>query len=331
METELRKLYFETLEKEIKELINPTTGLLDEKYSKIINCPLCGALPSFHQLLFVKNGYKFVRCDQCEMIFTNPQVNENLLGELYGESKSNDLWVEIQKSEKEKKWKKEYFISHLELLKKYHQSSNARLLDIGCSTGFFLELAGIHQKNWDCKGLELNINAYEYAIERRLKVEKKFLSQLEPIEKFDIFTMFGVLEHLPNPINMLNDIKKYSKEDQSLLLIVVPNAYSLYHMFIQSKSLGFDGRNHLLYFSKKTLQKLLTNNGFEILHIDTVLTGLDNIKNQIQWLDPYSEIKTTRFIPEGVSELFANNEIEKFIFEHDLGLRLRVLARYKKV
>ena len=82
MEVELRKEYFKELQKEIKELVDSDTGLLDTKYSSVIDCPLCGCEPSFHKKLIVKNGYTFVRCETCEMIFTNPRVNEEILGEL---------------------------------------------------------------------------------------------------------------------------------------------------------------------------------------------------------------------------------------------------------
>lgn len=330
MDIDLRKQYFSALEKELEELINPKTGLLDEKYSKIINCPLCGSKPDRHRQLFIKNGYTFARCDDCELIFSNPQVNLELLNELYGKSKANDLWVEIQESEKEKSWKKEYYLDCLRLLEKTVKKDNPKLLDIGCSTGYFLELVREHKPKWDEGGLEPSGKAYEYAVKKGLDVKKLFLNQVDREQKQDIFTMFGVLEHLPNPKNILEDIKKYSA-DESFVLAIVPNAYSLYHMFIQGKSVGFDGRNHLLYFSEKTLRKLFEDNGFDVLFLDTVLTGLDNIKRQIQWFDPNDNLnKSERFIPEKIRYIFQNGIIENIIYRHNLGLRLRILTKWQK-
>lgn len=330
MDINLRKQYFNALEKELKELINPKTGLLDEKYSKIVNCPLCGSKPNWHEKLFVKNGYTFVRCENCELIFTNPQVNPDLLNELYCKSKANDLWVEIQESDKERSWKKEYYLDCLRLLKKTVKKDNPKLLDIGCSTGYFLELIKEYEPKWEGSGLEPNRRAYEYAIRKGLDVKNLFLNQINHEQKYDIFTMFGVLEHLPNPRNILEDIKNHSA-DESFILAIVPNAYSLYHMFLQEKSLSFDGRNHLLYFSEKTLRKLFEDKGFNVLLLDTVLTGLDSIKRQNTMVNPNDNLnKSERFIPEKIRYIFQKGIIEKFIYKHNLGLRLRILAKWQK-
>jgi len=116
MDHDLRKLYFSALEKEQSELLDPETKMLSMEYSKIVDCPLCGINSKQHQQLFIKKGFTFVRCEHCEMIFANPQENQDLLGELYGQSKANDIWVEIQESKKEQSWKRKYYLDNLELL-----------------------------------------------------------------------------------------------------------------------------------------------------------------------------------------------------------------------
>jgi len=148
-------------------------------------------------------------------------------------------------------------------------------------------------------------------------------------ETFDIFTLFGVLEHLPNPKTILQDIKKKSSEKGSIVMAIVPNAYSLYHMFLQEKSVRFDGRNHLMYFSDKTLRKLFENCGLTILHQDTILTGISNIKRQMQWLDPYSDVSDSNYIPERILPFFDNNKAEDLIIANNLGLRLRIIAQWE--
>jgi len=329
MDNNLREKYFKQLEIELKELIDPNTNLLSEKYSKIINCPLCGSSSKSQEQLFIKNGYTFVRCNHCEMIFTNPQVNQDLLGELYGESKANDIWVELQKSEKEKKWKKDYYTNSLDLICKFITKEKIRLLDIGCSTGYFLDIVSKNKPLWHLKGIELSENAYHEALSKGYTIEKKFINELGEEERFDIFSMFGVLEHIPTPNTILEDIKAHcNKNESSLVIAVVPNAYSLYHMFLQKNSLSFDGRNHLLYFSEKTLRRLFEQNDFKVLSIDTVLTGLNNIKNQIQWLDPYTNSNTDTYMPSSLKNLFDSGIIEDYIYKHNLGLRLRIVAEY---
>ncbi|MFA5292236.1 MAG: class I SAM-dependent methyltransferase [Phycisphaerae bacterium] len=329
MDLELRELYFQILEEELAELTDSRTGMLNAKYSKIIDCPLCKSPVGKQRELFVKRGFTFVRCENCGMIFVNPQVVPESSRERYDDSRANNLWVEIQESAKEQAWKKGYYAEQIQLLKKYIDKPTLNLIDIGCSSGHFLEISKKHQPEWSVKGVELNSKACYYATQKNLDVEQKLLSELDENQKFDVFTLFGVLEHLSDPLTILKDMKDHSK-DTSYVLAIVPNAYSLYCMFLQSKSVSFDGRNHLLYFSGKTLHSLFQDNGFEIIHLDTVLTGLTNIKRQIQWLDPYESIDGTKYIPEEIRHFLESGEVEDLILQYNLGLRLRVLAKFEK-
>ena len=43
MDHDLRKTFFKELEKEIRLLIDDNTGKLSDKFSEIINCPVCNA------------------------------------------------------------------------------------------------------------------------------------------------------------------------------------------------------------------------------------------------------------------------------------------------
>ncbi|TSA09139.1 MAG: methyltransferase domain-containing protein [Deltaproteobacteria bacterium] len=324
MDHELRKRYFEELEKEIKELVDPKTGLLDFRYAKIIPCPLCGAEIKDHETLFLKNGYTFVRCTRCDMIFTNPQVKDDYLKELYGKSCAADLWFEIQESSKEQVWKKNYYLDNINLILKFCPNKVCRLLDIGCSSGYFLQLLENYYKDKiRAVGIELNEKAVSYASNKGLQVRKCLLEDMPKEEKYDIFTLFGLLEHLPSPKHFLQQIKDYANPG-ALIFAIVPNAYSLYHLFLQQKSVSFDGRNHLLYFSENTIKQLFQGSGHEVIFNDTILTGLDNIKRHIQWYDPYGvSIKTDKYIPWPMQAMLN----EDYIYRNNLGLRLRLLAK----
>jgi len=331
MDHELRARFFKALEQEIQLLMDPETGKVSGKYSRNINCPLCGEDEQSNELLFEKNGFTFVRCRSCGFIFTNPQVRSELLGDLYKHSNSNDLWVELQKSTTEQAWKTDYYLDSVRLIESHLQADmRPRLLDIGCNTGYFLEVAGNHRNDWSLKGVELSHSACEYARSKGLDVEETLLSDLDNKYRFDVYTLFGVMEHLPEPHGILEEIKKrVSPGEATLVLAIVPNCYSLYHMLLQDKSLSFDGRDHLLYFSDATLRKTFEKAGLEVLVLDTVLDGLGSIKRQMQWFDPNGSEETTRYIPESLNVLIENGAVQSFMQAHNLGLRLRILARYQ--
>ena len=88
-----RDRYFAAQEAELRELVDPETGLLSERFAKRVDCPSCGS--SAHSELFVKGGYPIVRCDECSLVFSNPQVDESVVLEEYREGGSNDLWVDV--------------------------------------------------------------------------------------------------------------------------------------------------------------------------------------------------------------------------------------------
>ena len=328
MDKELRNKFFKELDKEIKLLIDCETGFLSEKFSIEVNCPVCISSKNHHSLLFVKNGFKFVRCLKCGMIFTNPQVRKELLEDLYKDSKSNDIWVELQKSQKEQAWKKNYYLDCINLINEKIHNQKISLLDVGCNNGAFMELAREHT-NWSLKGIDLSESGLKEAVAKGLDVEKSLLSEFNDGKKYNLFTLFGVLEHIPEPTEILNDIKnKTNKGDESYTMMIVPNAYSLYHMFIQQKSLSFDGRDHVNYFSDETIKIFFESNGFEVLKIDTVLTGISAIKRQIQWFDPNGDEDTERFIPNKLKTNLASKDLENFMYKNNLGLRLRIFAKY---
>jgi SAM-dependent methyltransferase len=330
MDHSLRKEFFIELEKEIKLLINKNTGELDSKYSRVINCPVCSASEDGNEFLFKKNGFTFVRCNDCGMMFTNPQVKTEILEELYENSKSNELWVELQRSKKEHAWKKDYYLDSIDLINKHIDDKSIRLLDVGCNNGYFLEVARENTK-WKLKGIDLNEKALKLAQDKGLNVEKTLLSLLNDSEQYNLFTLHGVLEHIPEPKKILNDIKiKTAKNSTSYSLMIVPNAYSLYHMFLQEKSPSFDGRDHLIYFSEDTLRKLFELNGFEVVSLDTVLTGISALKRQAQWFDPNGDVNTEKYLSKKIKNICNGKEIEDFIYKNNLGLRLRILAKYTK-
>jgi hypothetical protein len=174
-------------------------------------------------------------------------------------------------------------------------------------------------------GVELSKKAFLYAQNKELEVHNCFLSELDQQLSYDIFTLNGVLEHLPKPSQILKDIKKRANKN-AIIFAIVPNSYSLYHMFLQSRSVSFDGRDHLLYFSEKTLTNFFERNNCEVLNIDTVLTGLNDIKKHIQWLDPYKNEVTKRYLNQ---QLLSDCLNEEYILKNNLGLRLRIVAKIK--
>ncbi len=284
-----REAIWKQMDKELQDLIDPSTGKVNSEIVQHIPCPVCDlddASP-----VFSKMGFDFVRCNHCETLYVNPQLQDDRIMQYYrrmgqdktSERSSSAMWIDVLSNRNNQAWQVPYFEEALSMLEK-HIPSQGKILDLGCSIGLFMEVA--QKKGHDCIGLELEPEAHQYALSRGLNVLQQTLEEADfSSETFDAITMFGVLEHLQNPKKILRQIWDCLKPG-GVVMAIVPNAYSLAGMTLHSNARMFNGRNHLTYFSHRTLPLVLQKAGFTVVGIDTVLTGLDSIINYWQFNDP---------------------------------------------
>ena len=144
--------------------------------------------------------------------------------------------------------------------------SPGRLLDVGCSTGFFLSRAA--SSGWLVSGIEPSAWSAAKA-HQRVPQANLFNGRLEayhsPTNSFDLVTFWDVLEHVPSPTGAFQTIHPWLAEggylalnlpdSSSLMARTMGNAWVLYL------------REHLWYFSPQTITQLLHKVGFEVIQI----------------------------------------------------------------
>lgn len=157
------------------------------------------------------------------------------------------------------------FRRYLELLKNCGvEMKNKKILDIGCATGNFIEQLemGSEYYGWDFS---------EYAI---AECKKKFSGRADCFKrvdlnggsvidgeiKFDIITIFDVLEHLYN-FSVLKEIIDKRLTDNGTLIITTPNANSLTRLLKLKSFTGEKDRTHTMLFTPFTLDFFLRRLG----------------------------------------------------------------------
>ena len=179
----------------------------------------------------------------------------------------NDASLEVQIKDKaffEGRWS-DIYDNFLEINKDFKKGDS--ILDIGC--GWAQALLFFKEKGFDCYGFDPAIEAVEYGCKKGLNIKHAGLDGMDVFEnkKFEMVTMFNVLEHLANPSQTINQIKEILQPN-GILAIDVPNEFNDFQTAGRDVH-GLDDwwvapPNHLNYFSKDSLVNFLESHGFSV-------------------------------------------------------------------
>ncbi|AMC11312.1 methyltransferase [Lutibacter profundi] len=147
------------------------------------------------------------------------------------------------------------------------KTKQKNLLDVGCGTGDFL--LNCKNNGWNVVGVEPNENAKRLA-ETKLSFHNisKIYTDLTEIKtkKFDVITLWHVLEHVPNLETYLLKIKAMLKPN-GILIVAVPNFKSYDALYYKQFWAAFDVPRHLWHFSKTAIQKLFFKQQMRVVNI----------------------------------------------------------------
>ncbi|MBN1576347.1 MAG: class I SAM-dependent methyltransferase [Chitinispirillaceae bacterium] len=159
-------------------------------------------------------------------------------------------------------------------------SLRGSLLDIGCAAGCFLEIAV--QQGWDAAGVE--ISSFAAAEAKKRFGGRVFYGTLHEAHyddnRFDAITAFDVIEHLDDPVSFINEIGRIIKPGGLLALSTADSA--AWSCRILGKRWPQFKPEHCSYFSLPTIDRLLRNSHFEILH-----RGAAGKRLTIAYIDAY--------------------------------------------
>lgn len=136
----------------------------------------------------------------------------------------------------------------------------ARLLDVGCGNGNYLEFA--RRAGWQVQGLDFDPIAVTAARERGLEVFEGTIKVLSgESECFDRITLSHILEHVYDPWDVLADCYRLLKPGGSLWL-ETPNANSNGHKAFGPYWRGLEPPRHLHIFSRACIRDKMAEIGF---------------------------------------------------------------------
>ena len=137
-----------------------------------------------------------------------------------------------------------------------------KVLDVGCFTADFLELA--QEKGAIGYGVELQKEAVKIAnkkIPGRV-IQLDVMSANFPSRKYDIITLQGVIEHVTDPRKLITRVERLLKPG-GLIMLQTPNSGSILSRIMKKYWPPFEPVEHIHLFSRPALEKLLEQSNFE--------------------------------------------------------------------
>ncbi|WP_269004431.1 class I SAM-dependent methyltransferase [Aquirufa ecclesiirivi] len=149
---------------------------------------------------------------------------------------------------------------------------SGKLLDVGCGEGFVL--AFFKKLGWSVEGIDFSdfgilnfnptlINQFEKGDIYNI-LNRKLTSQ----DKYDVLWLGNVLEHVLDPVDLLEKLKLLLAKN-GILVITVPNDASKYQELLFTE--GYVEKNwwiiapdHISYFNYQTLQNTCNFTGFKV-------------------------------------------------------------------
>jgi 2-polyprenyl-3-methyl-5-hydroxy-6-metoxy-1,4-benzoquinol methylase len=231
-------------------------------------CPVCGSTGQrvfghSEDYLVSKEVFTLVQCSFCDFVFTNPRPTVEILPSYY---KSEDYisHTDSRKGIFEKVYGivKHYMLKRKYLIiKKITGKKRYKILDYGCATGDLLLY--LQNRGAICVGYEPDEDARSKAKEKGVSVISKDYDLLtDPYRnRFDIVTLWHVLEHIPDleaKVQMFSGIL----DENGAIVVAVPEYKSYDAKHYGFKWAAWDVPRHLNHFETKTLQMLFEKNGF---------------------------------------------------------------------
>ncbi|WP_405610415.1 class I SAM-dependent methyltransferase [Polaribacter sp. Asnod1-A03] len=133
------------------------------------------------------------------------------------------------------------------------KTSSKNILDVGAGTGDFLKVC--KNNSWNVNGTEPSLEARNIASIKGVLL-KENLSAYKNV-KFDVITLWHVLEHVENLEEYISTLNNLLAED-GRLIIAVPNYKSYDAIYYKEFWAAFDVPRHLWHFSQTSISKLFS-------------------------------------------------------------------------
>ncbi|MFN7883189.1 MAG: class I SAM-dependent methyltransferase [bacterium] len=204
-------------------------------------------------------------CNDCQLLFLDIRFDDKEMSRIYSGYR-NEEYVALRehyepgyRSRNELLNKGVTFLHEVEAFIRPHLRGKPAVLDWGGDTG----------KNTPFKNENRQLDIYDISGKETIlgarRVSKEVLSKCT----YDLVVCSQVLEHVPYPADVLNEIRDCMGKD-TLLYIELPHEDLMKQATTNLVSSKRHWHEHINFFSKSALERLLSRVGFEVLNIRSI-------------------------------------------------------------
>ena len=213
----------------VKQMQNSRKKLFKkERLEHITHCPICKNKAKGLPAIFKVYGAEYIQCQNCTHCFVKNRLTDESLKKFYAQDTAyQSTYADPKTTETRLKQvalpKAEWVIKQFQ---KIYGRKPKGILDIGAGSGHFVKAC----KNLGLRaeGLELSRNGKDFCKQNFgfELLNQDFLNTKVPLKNYEIITFWGLIEHVPEPMQMLKKAASLLKGKKGLVISSVPNWYS---------------------------------------------------------------------------------------------------------
>lgn len=224
-----------------------------------MECPACTS--STGRKMYEVNGFAIWKCTGCGTLYVRNVPERGALDQIYTDDEYYDLDDEaVERINTDHR-------RRLEILKAL--TNSRRVLDVGCTTGLFLDEAA--RAGYETFGIELSPKNAAIA---RQKGHDVFLGSLEkftkdyPQERFELIVCLDVIEHIECPAEFMRLLSQCLSPD-GILVMSTPNYSGPISRILGRRDVFLTPPEHLNFFTFPGLLKLARDVGLSPVYKTT--------------------------------------------------------------
>jgi len=261
----------ERFRKKIKDISSSRRKLYaHESLDPVKTCPVCDYKTAQNNVLIEIYGAQYTRCPQCMHHFVRARPSKQALEEFYAHNQDYQKTYADPKTLERRM--QDISLPKAEWVCEEYQRVFDRkpvsLLDVGAGSGHFVHAC--RQMGLVADGVEISASGRKFCKENFgfELIDKDFCKEWESFTKYEVICFWGVIEHVPNPREMLTAAHHILSSQKGLVVAEVPR-WSCFGTEVQSIYTDtivrhLDPLGHIQLFTDSSLATIFRRSGWNV-------------------------------------------------------------------